>query len=311
MAITSTLSTTRTASWDKIGTDLSTASTLSEALVKAKLDFTVTKSPIYTPIDNVMTQVNSWCSTVGTDGKVRGVVRESYEIVNNADAFTLAEALHDEGNLKYVRGGETYRGMSYLIMSLPEFKVLDDNMKLYFILQNSFAGQQALRAAIVPLRIVCQNQFRVAFRDADNTVSIRHTSTAHGRLEQAREMLGYAGEYITEFQKYAEKLAAIKVTKSQVNAFINAMFPCKSEAEKAIERNNIVVADFNSCYKARDLANFKGTAWGLLNAYQDFETHSEGFKQKPQSNDYHFMQLVGSGSNKAVGALNNILSIAA
>ena len=102
MAITSTLSTARTASWDKIGTDLSTASTLSEALVKAKLDFTVTKSPIYTPIDNVMTQVNSWCSTVGTDGKVRGVVRESYEIVNSADAVSILRyiaGLKDEGIL--------------------------------------------------------------------------------------------------------------------------------------------------------------------------------------------------------------------
>lgn len=313
MAITTTTTLAeRTATWDKVGTDLSGVKSITEALSKAKLDFVVEKRPIYTSVGDLMPQVHGWCSTVGTDGKIRGVVKESYEVIDNSDAFTLAEALHDEGNLEFVRGGETYRGMSYLIMSLPEFKVLDDNMKLYFILQNSFNGQQALKAAIAPLRIVCQNQFRLAFRDADNTVAIRHTSTAQGRMDQARTMLGYAGEYITEFQKYAEKLASIKVTRSQINQFVNAMFPCKDDVSKmTLERHNVLTADFNSCYKAKDLANFKGTAWGLLNAWQDFETHSVGFKPKAQAADYKFMQLANSGSNKAVGVLNNILSIAA
>lgn len=312
MAITATTTLAeRTASWDKIGTDISTAKSITDALALSGLDFTVTKQPISTPIDTVMTAVPHWAATVGTDGKIRGVVKESYEVINNAEAFTLADALHDEGNLEYVRGGETYKGMSWLIMALPQFKVLEDDIKLYFILQNSFGGQQALKAAIAPLRIVCKNQFRVAFRDVSNTISIRHTSTAQGRLEQARQMLGYAGEYITEFQKYAEKLAAIKVTKSQVNQFIESMFPCKSEAQVSIERNNVLKADFLQCYQAGDLANFKGTAWGLLNAWQDYETHTVGFKPKAQAADYKFMQLANSGSNRAVEVLGNIIKVAA
>lgn len=309
--VTTTLA-ERSTTWDKIGTDISMAKSIEDALKRSKLDFTVTKQPVATPIDTVLTNIKGWAATVGSDRKVRGIVHDSYEVINNADAFTLADALHDEGNLKFVRGGETYRGMSWLIMSLPQFKVLDDDMKLYFILQNSFAGQQALKAAIVPLRIVCKNQFRVAFKHADNTIAIRHTSTAQGRLEQAREMLGYAGEYITEFQKYAEKLATIKVNKTQINQFINAMFPLKEGAsELSVARNNVLQADFMQCYKAKDLANFKGTAWGLLNAWQDFETHTVGFKQKDQAADYKFMQLANSGSNKAVDVLNNIISIAA
>lgn len=311
MAINTTLASTRTASWDSIGTDLSTASSLTEALTQAHLDFTVTKQPIYTEVNKVMGAIPEWCATVGSDNKVRGVVRSTYGLVNNSDAFTLAEALHDEGNLEYVRGGETYKGMSYLIMSLPEFKVLGDDMRLYFILQNSFAGQQALKAAICPLRIVCQNQFRMAFRDADNTISIRHTRTAHDRLDQAREMLGYAGEYITNFQKYATQLANTKITRDQLNAFIDQMFPYHGDSKLSLERNNVLKADFMSCYRAEDLANFDGTAWGLLNAWQDFETHTVGFKPKAQAADYKFMQLANSGSNKASQILGKIINIAA
>lgn len=309
--ISTTLS-SRIATWDKIGTDISKASSISDALAMSKLDFTVEKKPLFTPVDDVMTNIDGWCSTVGSDGKVRGVVHSTYGVVNNSDAFSLAEALHDEGNLSFVKGGETYKGMSYLIMSLPQFKVLNDDVKLFFILQNSFAGQQALRAAIVPLRIVCQNQFRVAFRDADNTITIRHTRTAMDRLDAAREMLGFAGEYITCFQKYAEKLVAAKITKDQINQFINAMFPLKADAsDLSIRRNNVLKADFMQCYKAEDNANFTGTAWGLLNAWQDFETHSVGFKQKAQAADYKFMQLSNSGSNKASEVLGKIIQIAA
>ena len=309
--ISTTLS-SRIATWDKIGTDISKASSISDALAMSKLDFTVEKKPLFTPVDDVMTNIDGWCSTVGSDGKVRGVVHSTYGVVNNSDAFSLAEALHDEGNLSFVKGGETYKGMSYLIMSLPQFKVLNDDVKLFFILQNSFAGQQALRAAIVPLRIVCQNQFRVAFRDADNTITIRHTRTAMDRLDAAREMLGFAGEYITCFQKYAEKLVAAKITKDQINQFVNAMFPLKADAsDLSIRRNNVLKADFMQCYKAEDNANFTGTAWGLLNAWQDFETHSVGFKQKAQAADYKFMQLANSGSNKASEVLGKIIKIAA
>jgi len=316
--INTTLEPTRTATWDKIGTDISAAKTIDEALAKARLDFTVEKKPLFTPVSDVMTDmdvmtdISGWCSTVGTDGKIRGVVHDSYEVINNSDAFSLAEALHDEGNLSFVKGGETYKGMSYLIMALPEFEVLGDGVKLYFILQNSFAGQQALKAAIVPLRIVCQNQFRLAFRDADNTINIRHTRTALDRLEAAREMLGFAGEYITCFQKYATQLAGTKVTKAQINQFIDAMFPQRADASSiSIQRNNVLKADFLKCYKANDLANFNGTAWGLLNAWQDFETHSVGFKQKAQAADYKFMQLANSGSNKASEVLGKIIKIAA
>lgn len=309
--ISTTLS-SRIATWDKIGTDISKASSISDALAMSKLDFTVEKKPLFTPIDDVVTNIDGWCSTVGSDGKVRGVVHSTYGVVNNSDAFSLAEALHDEGNLSFVKGGETYKGMSYLIMSLPQFKVLNDDVKLFFILQNSFAGQQALRAAIVPLRIVCQNQFRVAFRVADNTITIRHTRTAMDRLDAAREMLGFAGEYITCFQKYAEKLVAAKITKDQINQFANAMFPLKADAsDLSIRRNNVLKADFMQCYKAEDNANFTGTAWGLLNAWQDFETHSVGFKQKAQAADYKFMQLASSGSNKASEVLGKIIKIAA
>ena len=309
--ISTTLS-SRIATWDKIGTDITKASSISDALAMSKLDFTVEKKPLFTPVDDVMTNIDGWCSTVGSDGKVRGVVHSTYGVVNNTDAFSLAEALHDEGNLSFVKGGETYKGMSYLIMSLPQFKVLNDDVKLYFILQNSFAGQQALRAAIVPLRIVCQNQFRLAFRDADNTITIRHTRTAMDRLDAAREMLGFAGEYITCFQKYAEKLVAAKITKDQINQFVNAMFPLKADAsDLSIRRNNVLKADFMQCYKAEDNANFTGTAWGLLNAWQDFETHSVGFKQKAQAADYKFMQLANSGSNKASEVLGKIIKIAA
>lgn len=303
----------RAASWANIGTDISKATSLSEALTKSKLDFTVTKQPIFTPDVNAgcpLKNVKTHAACMGSDGKVRGIVRESYQVVNNSDAFTLAEALHDEGNLEYVKGGETYKGMSYLIMALPEFEVLDDAIKLYFILQNSFAGQQSLKAAIAPLRIVCQNQFRLAFKEAGNTIAIRHTGTASARLAQAREMLGYAGTYISEFKAYAEKLVSIKIGKDQLNAFIDAMFPLKSEKPDAIERNNIQRADFLSCYRAEDLANFQGTAWGLLNAWQDFETHTVGFHPKAQAADFKFMHMADAGSNHAVSVLNEIIKAA-
>lgn len=298
---------TRVATWDKIGTAL-TATSLQDALVQSHLDYHVAKQPLFTSVDGIMQNVASHSACVGDDGIVRGVVRSSYQVINNDDAFSIADTLAQEGNLQFMRGGETYRHTPYLIMALPEVKVAGDDMKLYFILQNAFSGQQSLRASIVPLRIVCQNQFAVAFKESSNTITIRHCGDTQSRIEEARYILGCAGQYLASFQAFADKMAVLKVGKTEVDAFLDAMFAASKVSEnKTVQaRNEIKIADFMDCYRAEDNANFVGTAWGLLNAWTDYNTHNVGFQPKATSADKKFINLIAPGTEKAAEVIAQI-----
>ncbi len=230
-----------------------------------------------------------------------GLVSDRYEIYQNADAFKFLEEIPD---IQFVRAGETYNGMVYIIGKLPTLKVLDDEFTPYVIFQTSHNGWFSLRATICPLRIVCQNQFAMSFKNMANTISIQHSKRLEGRIMEAQQLLKDTAIYMQGFTNTAEELALLKVTDTDRNKICDAFF----ESTKAItERQQAALMEkksrFNLCYNDDDNGNFRGTAWGLINALTDYETHKER-KQTEHSGDTAFMQVTFDP-----GVMSRMLSI--
>ena len=277
-ALVTTLS-AREATWDSIGAGINT-SKFDEALAECGLDFTASMSPAMVPMpDGILTRIPKTNAVIGTDNKVHGVVSDAYHIIQNREAFDFAQYITDD--LTFLRGGETETGLNYLIAALPSIKVLGDEITPHLIFQNSFNKKYVCKAAIYPLRIVCQNQFNVAFRSAENAVTIRHSRTAAEKLEQAKATMSTAAAYMTEFSKLAEKFATLRVGADAVDAFADFLFPVKDElTENELRRLEVKRADLRNCFNADDNGNFRNSAWGLINAYADFATHYSGTNQK-------------------------------
>lgn len=277
-ALTTTLS-AREATWDSIGTALTT-SKFDEAIAKCGLDFTANKAPaLATMPDGTAFRIPNANAVIGTDNKVHGVVSDAYHIIQNREAFDFAQYITED--LKFLRGGETATGLSYMIAALPTVKILGDEITPHLIFQNSFNKKYITKVAIFPLRIVCQNQFNVAFRKAENTISIRHSSTAAEKLEQAKITMSNTAAYMVQFGQLAEKFATIRTGSAALDAFVDYMFPIKSGlSDTEMARLEIKRQDFRNCYHADDNANFRDSAWGLINAYADFSTHYSGTNQK-------------------------------
>lgn len=277
-ALVTTLS-AREATWDSIGAGLNTTK-FDEALAECGLDFTASMSPAMTTMpDGILARIPNTNAVVGTDNKIHGVVSDAYHIIQNREAFDFAQYITDD--LTFLRGGETETGLNYLIAALPSIKVLGDEITPHLIFQNSFNKKYICKAAIYPLRIVCQNQFNVAFRSAENAVSIRHSRTAAEKLEQAKATMSTAAAYMAEFSKLAEKFATLRVGADAVDAFADFLFPIKGELkENELRRLEVKRADLRNCFNADDNGNFRNSAWGLINAYADFATHYSGTNQK-------------------------------
>ena len=260
----------RQATWNMIGTDISKASNVNEALQISGLDYKVVKEEIFLPDG---TKINGHYATVqeGTD-RTFGIVGDNYTIVQNEDAFAFVDSIIDEG-LQFVKAGEN-DNLNYIIAKLPENYVLDDRFDPYIIFQNSHNGFTTLKATICPLRIVCQNQFSMAFRNADNKISLRHSSSIHDRLVEARRVLQISASYMDTFAKEAEELANIKVNPIQEMRIIDNLFEVPENATNrkmnTLEENRNF---FMNILDSDDNQNFKGTAWGMINAYTDYITH--------------------------------------
>lgn len=261
----------RQATWARIGTDVSREVSVDEILKKANLDYTVIKEPVYLH-DGIL--VPSRIATIKQETREPiGLVSDRYEIYQNADAFKFLEEIPD---IQFVRAGETYNGMVYIIGKLPSLKVLDDEFTPYVIFQTSHNGWFSLRATICPLRIVCQNQFAMSFKNMTNTISIHHSKRIEGRILEAQQLLKDTALYMQGFTNTAEELALLKITDADRNKICDAFFEStKAITERQQEALNEKKYRLNLCYNDDDNANFKGTAWGLVNALTDYETHKE------------------------------------
>lgn len=283
----------RTATWEAVGSNISAATSVEEALKISGLDYTVEKVPVFledgTPIPG------AFCTKKEGTNDTFGVVGSQFEIIQNQEALSFVDNLVSEG-LTFVKAGENPK-MLYLIGKLPSIEVLGDEVTPYLIFQNSHNGSTTLKATIAPLRIVCQNQFNLTFRKAVNKISLRHTKSIKGRLHTAQQVLLQNTEYLSEFQKQALGLAQEKISKKQVDTLLDGIFEIKPEFNPTQVRRMEEKRDrFLSAYQADDNQNFLGTKWGLINAYTDFVTHKPLRKETPQALENHFIKTTLKGS---------------
>lgn len=272
----------RVPTWQAIGKDVSSCNTITEVLETSKLDFDVEKEPLYVhkSLEDEQFPLKGLRATVqkGTQNYF-GVVNEHYEVCNNSKAFEFIDYVSDE--LKFLKAGMTHFGKSYVIAALPKIEILGDSFTPNLIFQNGFNGKIALKAAIVPLRIICQNQFNIAFKEADNAISIKHTKNLNEELVQARQMLKNTNEYLNVLRKKAEYYAGIKVDNLNLEKVFDFLFPTSDDltgvqlAHLEAKRN-----EFVNAYNVDDNRNFRGTAWGIINAMSDYMTHYTPKKTK-------------------------------
>ena len=292
---------TREATWNKVGTDIREANSVKEALQISGLDYEVVKAPIY--LSNGHRIKDQFATKKKGTDEVFGIVGKDYTIVQNEEAFSFVDGIISEG-LTFVKAGETSY-MNYIIASLPEQYILDDKFKPYIIFQNSHAGATTLKAAICPLRIVCQNQFTMAFRNSENKISLRHSSSIHEKMDEAQHILQFNAEYMDSFNKMANKMASNKIGEEKALEIIDKYFLVDDNAStRKVNSNEEKKVILLNSYNAEDNQNFRGTQWGLINAFSDYITHVDPARKTNKSNISKFVNVTFNN-----GLMNNFINM--
>lgn len=278
----------RAASWFDCGKDIRTATSIQEALQMSGLDYEVVKAPIY--LSSGYRIPNQFCTKKKGTNDTFGIVGKDFTIVQNSEAFAFVDSIIPEG-LTFEKAGET-SWMNWIIASLPEQYVLGDKMVPYIIFQNSHTGGSTLRASISPLRLACSNQFTIAWKDAAAKIALRHTTSVIDRMHSAQEVLSMAAEHMDVFRQHAEKMAITKVSENGMNALVEALFPIsENDSTRKVNSMEAQRLQFKHAYEEDDLANFRGTQWGLLNAYSDFITHKEPGRSTDKAKESKFINV--------------------
>ena len=214
--------------WHGLGTKLNDVATAKEAITAAQLDWEVKSMPIY--VHNTkgrMHQVEGLRAIQRrTDSKVLSVLGEDYIPVQNADAFTFFDAVVGNHDAHYETAGSLNGGKRIWILAKIDgsISVRGDEIHKYLLLCNGHDGQMAVKMFLTPVRAFCLNTLEATGANKANMFYSRHTGGRMGRMDEAREVLGFSTDYFGRFNAMADHLAEQPFLTADMPKLLTAAF---------------------------------------------------------------------------------------
>lgn len=266
--------------WHGLGTRVMEAPSSKEALGLAGLDWKVVQEPVYTQAEELIEGYKA--NVRDTDRKVLGVVTNRYRIIQNEEAFGFTDALLGEG-VRYETAGSLQGGRKvWLLARLPhEYIISGERISPYLVFSNAHDGSGAVRVALTPIRVVCNNTLNLALSTAKRSWSMMHTGNVQEKLEEAKDTLFRAEAYMDSLGKEFDELRKKKLTDKQVMDYIEILLPMEDNTTPQ-QRKNIsrLREDMGRRYfDAPDLKTVGKNAYRFINAVSDFATHAEPLRK--------------------------------
>lgn len=259
--------------WHGLGTPVEESPTSADAIRLAGLDWIVDSRPIF---DSFGKEIDGYrANTRSSDNSLLGIVSDRYKIVQNAEAFEFTDNLISE-EVRYETAGSLKDGKTvWLLAKLPEKFILNDKFDPYVCFTNNHDGKGAVQVCLTPIRVVCNNTLNLALSKASRSWSTRHLGNINAKLAAAKHTLLMADSYMDELDKEANRLSQIKITDATIEAVIDELYPVKIDDSDRRKNNVIQIKEgIFKKYEMNDISQFKGTAWGVINAVTDFADHT-------------------------------------
>ena len=273
-ALVETMYSVREVPWHGLGTVIENAPNSHDAIELAGLNWQVNGNPIFDANGNEIKGYKA--NTRDSDNSVLGVVSDRYQIVQNAEAFEFTDHLIDADEITYETAGSLRNGKQiWLLGKMPETKILGDNVDPYICFTNTFDGSGAIKVCLTPIRVVCNNTLNLALSRASRSWSTKHMGDMAGKLMEAKETLMLANNYMSMLDIEADKYANTAISDDEIQKVISEIFPVDVNNDSQRKINNVqqLTDTFYTCYYMPDIAQYKNTQWGVINAMADMVGH--------------------------------------
>ena len=272
----------RVAPWHGLGVCVEEALSSSDALEKSGLDWSVVQRPIMTSDDDPIPIPGYKANIRETDNRILGVVTDRYKIVQNQDAFRFTDALLGEG-VKYETAGALQEGRKvWMLAKLPDrYTIMDEQIEPYLVFSNSHDGTGAIKAAMTPIRVVCQNTLNLGLSTAKRIWSTIHVGDLSAKMDEAHNTLFLAKTYMENLGEEFNRLSRIGLSDAKVMEYIEMLLPMDDNPTDLHARNITRIRDdlTTRFFDAPDLQHVGKNAYRFICAVSDFATHAEPLRK--------------------------------
>ena len=318
----------REPAWHGLGTVFTDEKTTAEMLAAANLNNWNVRL-VDVEIPNTLSSDKEYQYVVRTNPTnnsqtdILGVVGERYHVLQNEDLFSFGDNILDGGGrwetAGSIRGGRVVFGS----LALERETILDpsgvaDKVKTYLLINTSHDGSIAIQASITPVRVVCANTLNLALGSKKNKIKqsfkIRHTQTANGKVQIAREALGLANAYMDSFDVMAKAMIEKEITAQQFNDIVLAAYPKPEKDSKgAVKKWENKVDVINDIYTGQFNGMIAGSAWGAFNALTErLDWHRNargGSNESLLAAASGFDATITAEKNRLLGIVKNTLEL--
>lgn len=279
--------------WHGLGTVLPAhPKTKQELLEAAGLDWNVGTFPVSVvlPSGTTLTADDKQGVVRLSDETLLSVMGGSYQPIQPAVLVDFAYALLEASEGTDEAGEPTVEFETAMSLSGGRVNTLlarvprdvqiggQDAIDLYLSFVNSHDGSLKFGVHVTPVRVVCQNTLNLSLRTAQQSWSIKHSSSAMASIEEARKTLGLTTKYVDAFEVEMNKLIEQEFTKREFERMVADLWP-KPAAERApFSRDQYaMIGLLESSPTIPD--DIRYTRWGALNAVTEFQDWGTRFNQ--------------------------------
>ena len=273
------------------GDGISTA----DAIAAAGLDWSVEMTPVYAPApdapgdsaERLQVIPNRYALRRTDTGAyfVTGVTGQ-YQPVQNADAFNFGDDILGGQDAPWVSGGSIREGAVVYMQARLGADIRIGGMESERIdplltISNAHDGTGSFIVNMTPVRVVCENTFRMARGDMQRAWRMQHRTTLQAKATEAREALQLAFTYYAKLAETGEALLAKTLDAKAQQRFLRQLIPydLKADLDKdrsARNRAEAQAAVAGILASKEDLQKVNGTAWGMYQAVADYSDHHRG-----------------------------------
>lgn len=262
----STQVSTREVPWMKLGRLVDKPMTATEAAQAGGLDFNVVKCPLRYEIGDTWRDLPERTAVVREDtGQWLGIMSKDYPVLQYWEAFDFMD---HAGSVYVACGGLKGGRQGFMVVEAPEkIKVLgkEDPHTLYLVLRTSHDGSRAVEVSVMPLRGRCMNQLtlRSFTKGVEHRWAVKHTTSMHAKLAEAKKSLENLGAYAKAYEGTASRLVKLQVTEEVARELVQDSLPARPK------RDEQVAAIIDRWHTSQEVG-FDWTGWGLVNAVSEY-----------------------------------------
>jgi len=296
--------------WHSLGTQVPPDLTPEQMLEAAGLDWMVRKYPLYAQIAGKQVETTQMALVRETDNKILSIVSESWNPLQNHEAFEFFNEFIEAGDMEMHTAGSLKGGRQVWALAKIKDSFFDlfggDRTEGYLLFSNPHQFGKSIDVRFTSVRCVCNNTVSFALEsNSSNSIAINHRSVFDP--VSVKETLGIATGKFQKYKEMAQFLGTRKYNEENIVEYFNRVFPLTTETNKSkkpVSRAARLALDVLDTQPGAEFA--PGTWWNAFNAVTYLADHKLGRSADTRMSSSWF----GSNKDRKIKALNTAMEFA-